>query len=126
MRAISGMLGLVIAVVIGYFIYTARFSGKEGSPPPKQQIDVTGVRMDLLSLSQAERRYAALHGSYATLEQLQQVESVPFKGTDNRGYSYEIYIEDAQRFRITARPADPARADWPTLSIDETGQLSTP
>jgi hypothetical protein len=125
MRAISGLLGLVIAVAIGYFVYTSRFSGKEGSPPPKQQIDVTGVRMDLLSLAQAEKRYAALHGSYATLEQLQQAESVQFRGSDNRGYRYEIIIEDAQRFRITASPADPARADWPTLSVDETGQLST-
>jgi hypothetical protein len=124
MRAISGLLGLVIAVAIGYFVYTARFSGKEGSPPPKQQIDVTGIRMDLLSLAQAEKRYAALHGSYAPLKQLQQAESVPFQGSDNRGYSYEILIEDAQRFLITARPVDPARADWPTLSIDETGQLS--
>ena len=125
MRAIFGMLGLVIAVAIVYWIYSAQYGGEHGNLPPKQQIDVTGVRMDLMALSQAERRYAALHGSYATLEELQQEESVPFKGTENRGYTYEINFEDVQSFRITATPVDPERIHWPTLSIDQMGQLST-
>lgn len=125
MRSIFGLLGLVIAVAIVYWIYSAQYGGEQGNLPPTQQIDVTGVRMDLMALSQAERRYAALRGSYATLEELQQEESVPFKGTGNRGYTYEINLEDAQSFRITATPVDPERTHWPTLSIDQTGQLST-
>jgi len=125
MKAILGMLGLVIVVAIGYFIYTARFSGEKGTSPPKQEIDLTAIRMDLLSLAQAERRYAATNGSYATLEQLRREGSVSFDGTGRRGYGYEIDIEDAQHFRITARPADPEKVDWPTLSIDETAQIST-
>jgi hypothetical protein len=125
MRTISGLLGLVIAAVIVYFIYTSRFGGKQGDSPPKQQIDITGVRMDLFSLAQAEKRYAAIHGSYAALDQLQKEESGLFKGNDHRGYTFEVDVEDAQRFRITAKPADPDRMDWPTLSVDETGQIST-
>ena len=124
MRAISGLLGLVIAAAIVYFIYTARFSGEQGNLPPKEQIDVTGVRMDLISLAQAEKRHAALNGSYATLEQLQQEESVSFKSAENRGYRFEVEIEGGQKFRITARPVAPGISDWPTLSIDETGQIT--
>ena len=119
------MLGLVVAAAIVYWLYSAQYGGEHGKLPPKQQIDVTGVRMDLMALSQAERRYAALHGSYATLEELQQEESVQFKGTENRGYTYEINFEGAQSFRITATPVDPEKIHWPTLAIDQVGQVST-
>ncbi len=125
MKAILGMLGLVIVIAIVYFIYTARFSGGNGSSPPKQEIDLTAIRMDLLSLAQAEKRYAAVNGSYATLEQLRQEGSVLFEGAGRRGYVYEIDIEGAQHFRIIAKPADAGKTDWPTLSIDETVQIST-
>lgn len=124
MRAIFGLLSLVIAAAIVYWIYSAQYGGDQGNLAPKQHIDVTGVRMDLIALSQAERRYAALQGSYVPLEELQKEESVPFKGTENRGYTYEINIQDARGFLITATPVDPERIDWPTLSIDQTGQLS--
>lgn len=125
MKSIAGLLGLVLAVALVYFLYSSQYGGRQGNPPPKQQIDVTGVRMDLISLSQAERRYAAVNGAYASLEELQQAESVPFKGTVNRGYRYEISIDGAQSFRITAAPEDPGKSHWPTLTIDQAGQLSS-
>jgi Tfp pilus assembly protein PilE len=125
MRAISGILGLVLVLGIVYFVYTTQFSKDAGSLPPKQQIDLTAVRSDLLSLAQAERRYFATNGNYATLEQLQQTGTIQFPVTGRRGYAYSMETGDAQKFRITAKPSDPARAEWPTLSIDETMQFST-
>src|SRR5512138_2117922 len=116
MRSILGLLGLVIAGAIVYFMYSSQYGGEKGSAPPKQQIDVTGVRMDLMGLQQAEKRYAALHGAYATLEELQREEPSLFKGTENRGYAYQISIEDAQSFRITATPVDPEKRHWPALA----------
>ena len=40
--------------------------------PPQQQIDVVGIRSELLALGQAEGHYLVAHSTYATLEQLQQ------------------------------------------------------
>ena len=125
MRAIMGILGLVLVVAIVYFVYTSQYGGNKAQAPPKQQIDVAAVRSDLLSLAQAERRYLAANGTFATLEQLQQQGAVQFQGSGRRGYTYVIEPEASLHFRITARPADPAKADWPILSIDDTMQIST-
>ncbi len=124
MKSLSGILGLVVVVAIVYLVYTTQFGGKNVSPPPKQQIDLAAVRSDLLSLAQAERRYFAANGAYATLEQLQDAGDVQFKGTGRRGYAYSISVDGAMHFRITAKPDDPTRADWPTLAIDETMQTT--
>jgi hypothetical protein len=123
MRSIIGLLSLVLVLVIGYFIYSNQYDGEKKALAPKKQIDLIGVRMDLTEISRAEKLYAALNGSYATLEELQREESIPFQGTENRGYSYEINLEGAERYRITATPIDPEKSDWPTLSIDQTGQV---
>lgn len=125
MKAISGILGLVLVVGIVYFVYTSQFGGNKAEAPPKQQIDLAAVRSDLTSLAQAERRYHAANGTYATLEQLQQQGVVQFQGSGRRGYAYAIEADAGLHFRITATPADPARTDWPTLSIDDTMQIST-
>lgn len=115
---------MVVVLAIGYYIYMTQFGGKEGSLPPRQQIDLTAVRSDLLSLAQTERRFLAANGTFATLEQLQDTGEVQFKGLGRRGYVYLISVDDAQHFRITAKPEDPTRTDWPTLSIDETLQIT--
>ena len=125
MRAMMGILGLVLALGIVYFVYTTQFSKDAGNLPPKQQIDLTAVRSDLLSLAQAERRFLASNGNYATLEQLQQTGTIQFPTTGRRGYAYSFEAGDAEHFHITAKPADPTRVDWPILSIDETMQFSS-
>ncbi len=125
MRMVSGILGLVLVVAIIYFVYSSQYGGDKGQPPPAQQIDLTAVRSDLLSLAQAQRRYLAANGTYATLEQLQQQGEVRFNGSGRRGYTYTMESEDGLHFRITAKPADPARTDWPTLTIDDSMQLSS-
>ena len=33
-------------------------------------------------------------------------------------------VDDGQHFKITAKPVDPAKASWPTISIDELMQVS--
>ena len=123
MKAIMGILGLVIVLAIGYQVYTSSLD-REGGSSPKKQIDLTGVRTDLLSLAQAERLYFASNGVYATLDQLQQSGNIHFQGPNRRGYLFNIEIDGIQHFRITAKPADPARTDLPEYSTDETQQIS--
>ena len=127
MRAAAGVLGLIIVVAIGWFIIKTQFTqGPTGGAPPKQTIDVVGVKNDLLAIAQAERMYLASHGSYASLDQLQQDGSLAFSGTNRRGYNYVAEVDDGQHFKVTATPSDPAKAGWPTLSIDETMQVTQP
>lgn len=125
MKKVGGIIGLVIALAIGLFIFKAQFmQGPTGGAPPKQTIDVAGVKSDLLAIGQAERMYLASHGSYATVDQLQQEGSLSFSGTNRRGYNYVADVDDGQHFKITATPSDPAKQGWPTLTIDETMQVT--
>ena len=125
MKAAGSILGLVIVVAIIWFVVKSQFTqGPTGGQPPKETIDVVGVKTDLLAIAQAERMYLASHGSYASMDQLQQEGSLAFSGASRRGYNYTADVDDGQHFKITGTPSDPAKAGWPTLSIDETMQVT--
>ena len=127
MKAAASILGLVIVMAIIWFVMKSQFTqGPTGGQPPAETIDVVGVKSDLLAIAQAERMYLASHGSYCSIDQLQQDGSITFSGANRRGYSYTADTDDGQHFKITARPADPAKASWPTLSIDENMQVTQP
>lgn len=121
----AALLGLVIALGVGYYIYQVQLTGNSVTKaPPKQTIDTTGVQSDLLSIAQAERLYLADSGSYASLEQLQSEGDLTFTGANRHGYQYVSEVQDGAHFRITATPNDPGKLGWPTYSIDETMQIT--
>jgi hypothetical protein len=125
MRAVGGILGLVIVMAIIWFVVKSQFTqGPMAGQPPKEVIDVVGVKSDLLAIAQAERMYLASHGSYVSVDELQQDGSITFSGANRRGYNYTAEVDDGQHFKITATPSDPAKAHWPTLSIDESMQVT--
>jgi hypothetical protein len=125
MKKAGGLLGLVIALAVGYFIFKAQYTqGPTGGAPPKQVIDVVGVKNDLLVIGQAERMYLASHGTYASVDQLQQDGAITFSGANRRGYNYTAEVSGGEHFRIVATPVDPAKAGWPTLAIDEMMQIA--
>ncbi len=125
MKAGGMIVGLVIAAAIVWFVVKAQYtSGPTGGQPPKEVIDVVGVKNDLLAIGQAERMYLASHGSYASVDDLQKDGSLTFNGENRRGYNYSAEVDDGQHFKITATPTDPAKASWPTLSIDDTMQVT--
>jgi len=125
MKAAGLLVGLVIVAAIVWFVVKTQFTqGPTGTQPPAETIDVVGVKSDLLAIGQAERMYLASHGSYASVDELQQDGSLTFSGTSRRGYSYTAEVDDGQHFKITAKPTDPAKASWPTLSIDDTMQVT--
>lgn len=124
MKRAGALLGVVIALGIGYYIYRAQLAPGPGSAgPPHQQIETTGITSDLLSIGHAERLYLAGHGNYATLDQLQADGDITFSGVNRRGYNFTAEMDDGQHFTVTATPADPSEAGWPTFSIDETMQV---
>jgi len=126
MKAAASILGLVIVSAIVWLVIKAQVSqGPAGGTPPKQVIDVVGVKADLAALGQAERLYLASHGSYASLEQLQQDGAMSFSTTNRRGYNYTAEVNGGQHFKITAAPSNSAIQGWPTLSIDENMEVAT-
>lgn len=125
MRSTLGMAGLLIVLLTGYWIYSSQIRQATEDKPVEQPINYAAVRSDLLSLGQAERLYLAANGRYADYEQLKRsnvMNSLP-RGSRS-GYRYFIEVDGAEHFLITASPADPSREDLPTLSIDETMQIT--
>jgi hypothetical protein len=125
MRSAFGFAGLLIVVLIGYLIYSSQIQEMGDGKPPKQQIDLIGVKSDLLSLAQAEKLYCAANSSYADLETLKRsniMNRIPEGGRS--GYQYSIDANGAEHFQITADPPDSSETVLPTFTIDETMQLS--
>ena len=116
-----GLLAVVIVLGIGLFMYQRSIESLPGGSP-QEQIDTVAIRQRLLTIAQTERQYQASNGKYATLEQL-SAESLLPGGTEQRGYTYSAEI-GGSGFTITATPTAADKAGWPTLSINETMQVS--
>ena len=123
MKGIVGLLGLVIALGIGAYLYThsakdaATAAGGAGSP--KMAIDVNGVKADLVAFGNAEKQQYALEGKYLPFDELRA------KGTvlpaEHRGpFTYTAEISDTS-FRVVATyGGDPLPGAPKSLSIDQT------
>jgi len=114
---VFGILGVVITLCVGFFIYQRSVADlPEGSP--EELIDTTAIKQRLLTIGQTERTYQATNGKYATLEELAGADLLP-GGTEQRGYTYTASVT-ATSFRITATPTAADKEGWPTLEITET------
>ncbi len=120
-----GFIGLLIALAVGFYLYTKSTqstSSALGAATPKAAIDVSGVRQDLLAFANAEKQEYALEGKYLSFDELRA------KGTvlpqDRRGpYSYSADVSSTS-FRITATYTGEAMAGAPkTLSIGDSMQI---
>ena len=124
MPRVLGLIGLLIALVIGGYIYMqqAKSASKEAGNP-RATVDVAGVKMDLISMAQAERGYYAREGHYASLDDLRSSGDLLVR-SDRRGfYSYSASYTDSG-FTITAAYAGPPNTEAPqSLSVDENLQV---
>jgi len=119
---IFGILGVVIVLCAGFFVYQRSIDGVSEDGSPQEQIDTTAIRQRLLTIAQTERQYQASNGKYATLEQLADDDLLP-GGTEQRGYTFTASVTSSG-FTITATPTADDKAGWPTLQIDERMQVS--
>jgi hypothetical protein len=128
MKVIGGLVGLVVTLGLGMFIYSTYL--KEATPAGgvvvTQSISTTRVEMDLSTIAGAERSYYAQNGSYATMDQLVTGGelSAPINGRD--GYTYSMDA-GSSTFAVTAKWA-PATAQQqalhvPTIVVDQTYQV---
>lgn len=125
MRVFIAIL-VATALLLGiYHFYFKKMPTTDEGTAPTQAISLTGVRMDLLQIAQAERGYVALNGECASLGKLTSSNSLTMPSTERDGYSYSTECSGAD-FRVTARHA-PAPAGspirYPTLAIDQGMQV---
>ena len=120
---IFGLISVLVVLCAGFFIYQRSLADLPEGGSPTEQIDTVAIRQRLLAIGQTERQYQATHSTYATLEQLVQDNLLP-GGTEQRGYTYSAVVNGSTGFTITAAPTDPQKADWPTLSITESMQVT--
>ncbi len=127
MTRVLGLIGLLIALAIGWHIYTQQMettTRAAGAATPKAAIDVVGVRNDLLAFANAEKQQFALEGKYLSFDELRS------KGTslpqDRRGpYVYSADV-GATSFRVTATYDGPEGLGAPKLlSIGENMTIET-
>jgi hypothetical protein len=115
-----GILGIVIALCAGLYLYQRSLESiPKGAP--QEQIDTIAIRQRLLTIGQTERQYQVTNGKYATLEELASAQLLP-GGTEQRGYSYTADVS-GPGFTITATPTAADKAAWPTLTITEAMQV---
>ena len=124
MRALAGIL-VACALLFGVYEYYIKSMPKTDSgTAPTQAVSLTGVRMDLLQIAQAERGYIALNNNCVSLEELLSSHSLSMSKAEREGYTYSIECS-GNDFTVTARhPAAPDGSPirYPALAIDQNMQ----
>jgi hypothetical protein len=127
MRAFA--LILVAAAIMGgiYFYYVKKMPASDSGTAPTQAISLTGVRMDLTQIAQAERTYVASNGHCVSLDELSSSGTLNLARIGRDGYSYEVRCEEGNDFLVIANHA-PAPPDspirYPILTVDQNMNVS--
>jgi hypothetical protein len=118
-----GFILVLVAAATGFFLYSRQIQTlTPGKAAVSSSIDVIGVRNDLMAIANAERRYLAINGKYASLEDLRENGDIHIPSRPN--YRYDTQNSDTS-FKIIATysgtdPKAPKR-----MSVDETMALKT-
>jgi hypothetical protein len=125
MRFLAGILVGAALLFVVYYFYLKRMPTTDEGTAPTQAINLTGVRMDLLQIADAEHGYIATNGHCASLDELISSKSISMTRNGREGYSYEIECS-GNGFNATARhrpaPAgSPIR--YPNFAIDSSLEL---
>ena len=128
----KGLVGLLVtaAVGLGIYMYTLKQAAPGKDMVVTQNISVTGVKNDLVSIAQAERMYYAQNGSYADLPTLTSSGTMNIARTSRDGYSYSAEAA-GNSFTVTAtytappvdNPAGVTPPHFPTFTIDQTMEV---
>jgi len=121
MSRLFSFISLIIVMGAALYIYSKQVqssSAPAGANNPKAAINITGVRTDLMSIAQAERRYCASEGKYASFDELISSNYITV-ARQRPPYTYEVETSSSG-FRVTAtRSADDGSGTPAQLSVDE-------
>ena|SRR5579863_2257635 len=121
MGRVFGFLSLIIAVGVGMYIYSQQgqsSSAAAGANNPKAAINITGVRSDLMTIAQAERRYYASEAKYASLDELISANYISLS-RQRPPYSYDVETNSNGFHVIATRSGDDNSGTPARLSVDE-------
>lgn len=126
MRALAlALVGALILFAV-YEFYLKKMPTTDAGTATTQAINLTGVRMDLLQIAQAERGSMALNGSCASLDEMISSGSLNMSRQGREGYTYEINCRGGADFQVVARHAPAPEGSpirYPTLAIDSSLQV---
>src|SRR5262245_65352403 len=111
----KGFVGLLVALLVAggiWYFYTKQLPTTDAGTATTQAINLTGVRMDLMQMAQAERSYIASNGHCGSLTELSSSGTMNLSRSERDGYSYEARCGDSADFSIVAHHA-PAPPDSP-------------
>ena len=128
MGRVFGFVGLLIVLGAGLYIYKQEIvatSAPGGTTSnPRQTIDVTGVRADLIAIASAERRHYASDAKYVDISELISNGDISMQTPSRGAFSYTSSVSDTG-FKITATYGGNDPAAPHSLSIDETMNITS-
>ena len=121
MSRLFGFLSVIIVMAVGMYIYSQQMqssSAAAGANSPKAAINITGVKSDLMSIANAERRYFASEGKYASFDELVSSNTITV-ARQRPPYTYDVETSSGG-FRVVAtRSGDDGSGTPERLSVDE-------
>jgi len=126
MRVLALVLVAALIVFGVYEIYLKKMPTTDAGTAPTQAISLTGVRMDLLQIAQAERGHLALNSKCASMDEMISSGSLSMARPERDGYSYEINCASGTDYQVVARHAPAPEGSpirYPTLAIDSSMQV---
>lgn len=121
MSRLFSFISIIIVMGAGMYIYSKQAqstSAPAGANNPKAAINITGVRTDLMAIAQAERRYSASEGKYASLDELISSNYITV-ARQRPPYTYEVETSSSGFRVIATRSADDGSGTPAQLSVDE-------
>jgi hypothetical protein len=118
----TGFVGLVIVVAVGGYFYTSQLKQVAATGVPTTVVSVTGVRNDLLSMANAQKRYLATHPAYASLEELRSDGDIHVPSRPDFVYAIDA---DNSHFTITATYIGPDKKAPRRLRVDDSMTITT-
>ena len=113
-----GFLILILGVAIGGYLYMRQSQSVTAvGSNPQTTVEVTGARNDLMAIANAERRYFATNGKYASLDELRTSGDIQVPARP--GYSYSAQVSDSS-FKIIATYTGADTKAPKRIAVDET------
>ena len=124
MGRVLGLIGVMITMAVGMYIYSVQLQGVRtptSTSGSEAAVTITGVKNDLIAIANAERGYVAEQGRYASLDELMTGKYITVR-SERPPYVYDCETTP-NGFRVTATRSSPGRPAQ--LWIDETMEIQT-
>ncbi len=116
-----GMIGTVITLAVGMYFYSLQVRNLQpsaGAAPSDENALITGVKMDLIGIANAERGYMAGQGKYASIDELIAGGYLTIR-RERPPYSYDITVTSSGFSATATRTTKGSPAQmWITESME--------